>query len=110
VDAVTVWLDNPPLALGGVKLPVKVLIGENNIFQTFTISTPISGPAAYTFSGLDLVGNNVQVEFVQANPTAWVMVGEVSFDGQTGVPEPGTWLLLSGGLVAVGLLRRKRRN
>jgi hypothetical protein len=103
VQSVTVWVANTR-PNSDVDLPASVSVGGNN----FTIARDPNNlaPRGYTFSGLDLTGNSVDVQFFQASPAPWLMVGEVSFDGASGVPEPATWALMAGGL-ALALLRRR---
>ena len=38
-----------------------------------------------------------------------VYVSPIAFDDGTGVPEPGTWVMLAMGLAATGVWRRNRR-
>lgn len=66
---------------------------------------------AYTFSGLNLIGNSVDVKFSQA-PSNWSTAGRVPFTGSTGssVPRPATGLLVAGILITIGSLGRKRVN
>src|SRR5271165_6833829 len=64
-------------------------------------------PRGYTFSGLNITGNSVDVQFLQTSGYPWVVVGEVTFNGSS-TPEPSSLLLLGSGLVgAVGVIRRK---
>jgi hypothetical protein len=103
IDSVTVWVDNT-IGYGGVYLPSSISIGAQN----FAIS-PDNGnpnPRAYTFSGLNINGSNVNVQFFQSS-SPWLMVGEVSFDdGTTRVPEPGTLFLLGIGVFGLAGVKR----
>jgi hypothetical protein len=103
IESMTVWVDNT-IGTGGVYLPSSISIGGQN----FTISPDNANPnpRAYTYSGLNINGGSVNVQFFQST-YQWLMVGEVSFDdGNTRVPEPGTLFLL--GLGVFGLAGVKR--
>lgn len=105
VNSVTAWVDNTN-GNGGVALPLSVCVNVSNCLTAPDAGSPSSGPTTYTFSGLNITGSSVTVQFNQANQ--WVMVGQVQFQGTGGaaVPEPATWALMAGGLV-FALLRRR---
>jgi hypothetical protein len=105
VNSVTAWVDNTN-GNGGVALPLSVCVDVTNCLTAPDAGSPSSGPTTYTFSGLNITGSSVTVQFDQANQ--WVMVGQVQFQGPGGatVPEPATWALVAGGL-AFALLRRR---
>lgn len=102
VESVTVWVANYSPG-GDVDLPSSVSVDGTNF--------PIApngvnfDPRGYTFSGLNITGDHVDVQFFQTPGYPWLMVGEVSFDDNS-VPEPATWALTAGGVV-FALLRRR---
>jgi hypothetical protein len=105
INLVTLWMDNTNGA-GGVSLPASVSIGGSS----FLFAPPVSGPSGYTFSGLNIVGNSVGIQFFQTpGSNSWIMVGEVSFSGSSSAstPEPATWAMIAGGFG--WLLFRRRR-
>ena len=98
INSVTVWVDNS-LGAGGVGLPSSVAIDGTD--YAITPDSSNGAPRGYTFSGLDITGSSVSVQFFQgAEP--WVMVGEVSFNGTSGVPEPATWAMMLIGFAGLG--------
>jgi hypothetical protein len=106
IDSVTFWLSNTHN--GEVALPASISVGGfNHIVAPDDLNTD---PRAVTFSGLNLTGPSIDVQFFQNSSylnSNWVMVGEVSFDGAVAVPEPMTLALLGLGLAGLGFSRRK---
>ncbi|HEY4899892.1 MAG TPA: PEP-CTERM sorting domain-containing protein [Terriglobales bacterium] len=108
INSVDIWVDNT-IGYGGVYLPSGVTIGGN----FFAIAPDNVNPNSrdYTFSGLNITGNSVDVQFFQTPGvgTPWIMVGEVTFNGgANATTEPSSLLLLGSGLLgAVGVIRRK---
>lgn len=107
IDSVTLWLSNT--RNGQVALPASISVGGiNHVIAPDDSST---APRAVTFSGLNLTGPSIDVQFFQNSTylnSTWVMVGEVSFDGAVAVPEPATLALLGLGLAGLGFARRKK--
>ncbi len=83
-----------------IDAPLALAPGQLYTGALFTITLPTGEPAG-TYSGIfDVVGNDISVyseaRFTTNAPTP-----------ATVTPEPGTWLLLSSGLAAAGLFRRR---
>jgi hypothetical protein len=107
VNSVTVWVDNT-IGAGGVYLPSSVSIDGTNFAIAPDNSNP--SPRAYTFSNLGITGSSVNVQFFQSSGFPWIMVGEVSFDGTSTIPEPGSWAMMLLGFSAMGWAIRSRRE
>lgn len=106
INSVTVWVDNTNGA-GGVGLPASVSIDGTS----FGFTPAVSGPSGYTFSGLDIIGDSVGVQFFQSDQ--WIMVGEVSFNGSvssSAAPEPSSWMMVAGSLALIAPLLRRRAH
>jgi len=106
IDSVTVWVDNS-LGAGGVSLPDSVVI--DGVSHSIAPDYGDGAPRGYTFSGLGLSGSSVDIQFNQG-ATPWIMVGEVSFDGNGAVPEPATWAMMLMGIGGLGMALRSRRQ
>lgn len=112
LNSVTIYVDDSD-GKGGVSTPESVDIGiEGGKYANFITSDPKDGaPTSYTFSKLGLTGSAFDVRF--NNASDWIFVSEVQFDGQAAnvaaVPEPATYLLSAVGLLALGLVARRRR-
>lgn len=76
----------------------------HNLLDTFVVAAPGGDVlGAHSFSG-----NNIStLEF--SSDSGYIQVSTLRFNGGSAVPEPSTWLLLSGGLVGLGALRRFRQ-
>jgi len=76
---------------------------------------PVTG--AVNFAGIAPVAGGYQVELILQNTVpfgggsvAWLDGGITGLSYDTGVPEPGSMLLLGSGILFAGLLRRKLRR
>jgi hypothetical protein len=106
INSVTVWVDNT-IGYGGVYLPSSVSVGATNFPIAPDNSNP--NPRGYTFSGLNITGNSVNVQFFQTSGD-WIMVGEVSFNGTQAVPLPPALLLFGSGIAGLAAVRRRLKN
>jgi hypothetical protein len=106
IDAVTVWVDNTP-RVSTVYHPASISV--DGISHLIPFDSLIQGPRAYTFSGLNITGSNVDLQFFHQPFTNidWLMVGEVSFYSAA-VSEPASLGLLGLGLAGLGFSRRKQ--
>jgi hypothetical protein len=111
----TVWADDTTRVLlvgpGG-----EDLLKEANPVQDGACA---SGPIAcqplegFTINLTNLIAGNYTIEFETyqrgGGPFGLMYEGSISYDeGQTGVPEPGTYALMGAGLLGLGFLRRKK--
>lgn len=100
INSITIWADNTP-GDGPVYLPADVVINGT----TYPVTpSPYWSIYSLSFSGLNLSGNSVNVQFLNAG--YWVMIGEVTFNGTT-TPEPATLTFLCGGVALAWWRRRK---
>lgn len=107
VNSVTVWVDNT-IGYGGVFLPAGFSVNGNYYAIAPDLNDP--APRAYTLSGLNLTGSSVDVQFFQnLNYAPWLMVGEVTFNGSSSIPEPATMTLAGSGLALAWWRRRRVR-
>lgn len=107
IDSVTFWLSNTHN--GQVALPASISVGGIN--HLLAPDEASFAPRAVTFSGLNLTGPSIDVQFFQNSnylQSTWVMLGEVSFEGTVAIPEPATLALLALGLAGLGFSRRKQ--
>jgi hypothetical protein len=72
---------------------------------------------AFNFSDIAPVSGGYQVDLILQNTVpggegsvAWLDGGLTGLSYDTGVPEPGSMLLLGSGVLFAGLVRRKLRN
>jgi len=113
---------------------VRLYSGSTQVFSSaafttaLTLNNTLSGTGNYGFLfGLSASDQSLFNTALAANPSAMIgvgasltnvsggnesfAVGTVGGGGTTSVvPEPSTYLLMASGLVAMGLLQRKRRN
>ncbi|MFN7919158.1 MAG: hypothetical protein U0Q16_03625 [Bryobacteraceae bacterium] len=111
VNSITIYVDDSDF--GGVAPPLGFDIGVLGGPSTnFSVSNPAgSAPTSYTFSGLNLVGNAIQIH--PQYRAGWIFISEVAFDGPaTGggsIPEPTSGLLIAAGML-VAFHRSKQRK
>jgi hypothetical protein len=107
VKSRTVWADSTP-ASGEGNEPYHAPVGGSMFAAPAKLNW--SRPAQ-TFSGPNLIGDSVDVKFTQV-PGDGATARRASFDGSTRsiALQPGTGLLVSGVLIALGLFGRKRVN
>lgn len=103
ISDIQIQMDNS--GIGGGFAPGAILING--------VNTPFTAPAlgsvgVVDFSGLNLTGNTVTLQFNQL-PDTWTFVSEVSFNGVAGVPEPGAWAMMLVGLGGAGAVLRRAR-
>jgi len=103
INSVTVWVDNT-IGYGGVYLPQGFSVDGNYFAIPFDNVDP--NPRAYTLSGLNITADSADVQFFQY-PGYWIMVGEVTFNGTSAVPEPATMTLAVSGVALAWWKRRK---
>lgn len=82
-------------------------VGSSWVYQGSIINPPSSANDAssgdtnphafYTFSGLNVITDQMRVTANSTVPGTWMFVGEVRFDVSP-VPEPSTWAMLLAGL------------
>lgn len=105
IDSITLYVDNSNA--GGVTAPSGVVVDgttfENPSWNSATPSNTI------TLTGLDIVGNTVKLQLL--DPTRWIFVSEIDFNGvptASVVPEPGALALVLAGLGLVAFKARRR--
>ncbi|MFN0102777.1 MAG: hypothetical protein ACKV2U_11885 [Bryobacteraceae bacterium] len=103
VNTVTIWTSNS--LSGGVGLPSAVIIGGTNFA---IVPDPVdTNPRDLIFNALNFTGSSLTVQLNQS-AFQWVMVGEVSFDGNiNGIPEPASLILVCCALPLLAALRRR---
>ncbi len=105
IDSVTLYVDDSDV--GGVTSPSAVVVAGTT-YDNSNYADYFGGTQAIKLSGLDIVGNSVTVTLV--NPTSWVFMSEITFDGfVTSVPEPGNVAMMLAGLGLTGWMARRRR-
>lgn len=97
ISSITLYVDNSNN--GGVTAPSAIVV-DGTSFDNSAYPLNFPGPQVITLDGLDIVGDSATVTLV--DPTYWVFLSEIRFDGVTSpVPEPGNTALM---LAGVGLL------
>jgi hypothetical protein len=104
INTITLYVDNSNT--GGVTPPSAVVVdGTSFDNSNYPLDFPESQPI--TLSGLDIVGNSVTVTLV--DPTYWIFLSEIQFDGlTTAVPEAGNLAMMLAGLGLLGWASRRR--
>ena len=108
IDSITLYVDDSDV--GGVTSPSAVIV-DGVTHDNSNYADYFGGTQAITLSVLDIVGNSVTVTLV--DPTSWVFLSEVTFDGVvnsvTAIPEPGNVAMMLAGLGLLGWSARRRR-
>ena len=104
IDTITLYADNSNR--GGVTPPSAVVVdGTSFDNSSYPLDFPDSQPI--TLSGLHIVGNSVTLTLV--DPTSWIFLSEIQFDGlTTAVPEAGNLAMMLAGLGLLGWASRRR--
>ena len=97
--------------INGVTVGSVILPDDNHGGNILNFS------GTFDFAGVAPVSGGYQVELVLQNTipggggsVAWLYGGTTGLSYDTGVPEPGSMLLLGSGILFAGLLRRKLRR
>lgn len=103
IDGIEIQLDNSQF--GGVFAPTQILI--DGVSRAF--AAPAAGSVGVvSFTGLNLSGPNLTIQFVQPTAGNWVFVSEIAFDGrQLTVPEPASGWLVALALLPLAALQRR---
>jgi len=120
LNSLTLFLDDPVNAYGGVRLPVSVTLVMGGVTVNYLVVDPLTSiPIPVIFSDLGLSGDTLTMTLNRKNNTGWVFLSEVVFDGSpfvsqslatASVPEPGTMLLLGAGLFGLACYNKRRRG
>jgi len=104
INDIELHVDNSHV--GGVTAPDAVVV-DGTSYANPSWATA-SAPQTITLSGLAITGNSVVVTL--SDPTYWVFLSEIEFNGAAGVvPEPGSLALILGGLGLFAIRARRRR-
>lgn len=77
---------------------------SNGLLASFSFTALAAGMGTFSFDLIDLLDGNENQITPGTSGTAQVTVNTA---GGGNVPEPATWMLISGGMLAAGLLRRR---
>lgn len=104
INTITLYVDNSNV--GGVTAPSAVVV-DGTSFDNSNYPLDFPGPQTITLDGLDIVGSSVTVKLV--DPTYWVFLSEIQFDGlTTAVPEASNLAMMLAGLGLLGWASRRR--
>jgi hypothetical protein len=107
INQIRVHIDNS--GAGAVNRPLAFLVNGN----AWSFTPLSSGTFGWiTLTGAAVTGNSLSLRLIHQDPSHWIFVSEVQFDGTPGtsVTEPGTLALLGLGLAGLGLSRRRKTN
>lgn len=104
VKEIRLYVDNSHV--GGVTAPDSVIVNGTSFGNPAWASA--SAPEFIDITGLSFTGNSISVQL--HDPTYWVFLSEAQFFGASGVPEAGTWMMMTTGLFGLGAMARRRRH
>jgi hypothetical protein len=106
IDSITLHVDDSDI--GGVTAPGAIVV-DGTTFDNSHYADYFPGPQAITLDDLHIVGNSVTLQLL--DPTSWVFVSEITFDGSvSSVPETGNVAMMLAGLGLLGCVARRRRG
>lgn len=86
-----------------VNVPLSLAAGQSFTGDLFTVTLPSSIATGVYLGNLDVLSSDALGNFITADAAFSVNATQAS----SVTPEPGSWLLLSTGLGAAGVLRRR---
>jgi hypothetical protein len=107
-DFGAIHMNGSPTYIAGTLIAYSAGGSQYNSWHTFTINSSSAGGLLQGVNTLAVGVNNKGSLTEPFNPTG-VRVEFTGFEGTllSGIPEPGTLVLLGGGLLALGLFRRR---
>ena len=99
---------------GGTENELKALFGSSVVFDLVDAANTGS-LVAYTVSGLSATGSTTRLEFLGRQDPGYdrlddIVVQDNGITTVSSAPEPGAWVLMIGGVGAMGLMFRRRRS